>query len=68
MPSLATARECDDVPERLHRLDAVALKMMPGRATGEKDERFRRYYSLRVGYNVLEQMRVDHNEDFPVET
>jgi hypothetical protein len=45
--------------------DAVVSKMMPGRATGEKDERFRRYYSLRAGHNVLEQMRADHNEDFP---
>jgi hypothetical protein len=45
--------------------DAMVLKMMPGPATGEQDERSRRYYSLRVGHNVLEQMRADHNEDFP---
>ena len=44
--------------------DAVVLKM-PGRATGENTERFKRYLSLRAGYRLLEQMRAEHNAQNP---
>jgi hypothetical protein len=44
--------------------DAVVLKM-PGRATGETADRFKRYHSLTGGYGLLEQMRAEHNETFP---
>jgi hypothetical protein len=44
--------------------DAVVLKM-PGRATGETADRFKRYHSLTGGYGLLEQMRAEHNEAFP---
>ena len=44
--------------------DAVVLKM-PGRATGETADRFKRYLSLTAGYSLLEQMRAEHNEASP---
>ncbi len=44
--------------------DAVVFKM-PGRATGETADRFKRYLSLTAGYSLLEQMRAEHNEAFP---
>ena len=44
--------------------DRVVLRM-PGRASGETQERFKRCQSLTSGYKLLEQMRIEHNDAYP---
>ena len=44
--------------------DRVVLRM-PGRASGETQERFKRRLSYTSGYKLLEQMRIEHNDAHP---